>query len=86
MKYSGLNPGKFDEKISELKNYVNVISQEKYKHFWPKSKDIAPHDKDIPIFALALCLNCPVWSNEIAFKHQSKIKVLSTRDMIALFP
>ncbi len=43
------------------------------------------HDKDAPIFALALKFNCAIWSNEPSFKQQTKLPVISTRDIIELF-
>jgi predicted nucleic acid-binding protein len=46
--------------------------------------EIAPHEEDIPCFALALALNSPIWSNEKEFKNQSKIKVFSTSDIVNL--
>ena len=34
-------------------------------------------------FALALKLDCPIWSNEKAFKKQSVVKAFSTSDLIS---
>lgn len=33
-------------------------------------------------FALALKLNCPIWSNENLHKKQSKVKIYSTSELI----
>jgi predicted nucleic acid-binding protein len=54
------------------------------KEYSTVAREIAPHEEDIPCFALALALNSPVWSNEKEFKSQSKIKVFSTSDMVNL--
>jgi predicted nucleic acid-binding protein len=40
--------------------------------------------KDIDFIALALKLNCPIWSNDKLLKRQSKVLVLSTKDIINL--
>ena len=40
--------------------------------------------KDDPYFALALSLNCPIWSDEEAFKQQSRIKVFNTKKLSEL--
>jgi predicted nucleic acid-binding protein len=42
-----------------------------------------PHLKDVEYFALALKLDCPIWSNEKAFKKQSRVKVISTKELIS---
>ncbi len=85
IKYSGLNEEHFNEKLSELLSFLSLIPEESFKKFESSSKQISPHDKDAPVFALALFLNSPIWSNEPAFKLQSRIKIFNTRDMIEMF-
>jgi len=82
LKYAGLNSKQFDEKLSELLEYVKTFPGKSFKEFEDKAKQLSPHDKDNPIFALALKLDCPIWSNEPGFKKQKEVVVLSTRDMI----
>ncbi|MBS3076926.1 hypothetical protein J4233_01505 [Candidatus Pacearchaeota archaeon] len=84
LKYSGLNAVQFEKAISELVSLLKLLPDSSYKEFESEAKKLSPHDKDIPVFALALKLNCGIWSNELAFKKQSQIKVFSTRDMIEL--
>jgi len=85
LKYSGVDLEQFEVKLSELLTFIKIVPERLYKEFESEAKQPSPHDKDIPIFALALKLNCPIWSNELVFKKQSKVKILSTRDMIELF-
>ena len=84
LKYSKLNSKQFNERLAELLTFIKTISKGSFEEFEQEAKQLSPHDKDIPIFALALKLNCAIWSNEPAFKEQSKIDVLSNRDMIEL--
>ncbi|RLJ01631.1 MAG: hypothetical protein DRP10_03570 [Candidatus Aenigmatarchaeota archaeon] len=42
---------------------------------------LAPHNKDVEYFALALKLGCAIWSNERDFKKQEVVKVLSTKEL-----
>lgn len=84
LKYSGLNEKQFEEKLSELLNYIKLIPDNLFKEFESEAEQLI-HDKDIPFFALALKFKCPIWSNEPLFKKQSKIKVFSNREMIELF-
>ena len=58
------------------------ISEEKFKDLAREASKISPHEKDISYFALALKIKCPIWSNEKAFKNQTKIKVFSPKDLI----
>ncbi|MBI4116891.1 PIN domain-containing protein [Candidatus Pacearchaeota archaeon] len=72
--------------FSLLDMKVESFSEETYKVFLPEANKISPHGKDnpkdSPYFALALALNCPIWSDEKAFKQQSKVKVYSTLELI----
>ncbi len=82
-KYSKFSLEQVKSAFERLKNILKIIPDEYSKEFKKEAEQLI-HDKDIPIFALALKLNCPIWSNEPAFKQQSKIEILSTRDMIEL--
>jgi len=84
LKYSGLNSGQFNEQLSKLLELIETIPDESFKEFESKAMQLI-HDKDVPIFALALKLNCPIWSNEPRFKRQSVVVIFSNRDMIELF-
>ena len=84
LKYSGFNTKQFKEKLLELSKLIKFFSEDLYREFEQEAKQLI-HDKDVPIFALALKLRCPIWSNEPSFKQQSKVPVLSTRDLIELF-
>lgn len=72
--------------FSLLERKIEVYSQEKYEEFLSEAGNISPHGNDVhkddPYFALALSLNAPIWSDEKAFKNQSKVKVFSTSDLI----
>lgn len=60
---------------------IQVIAMEEYCEFLPKALQISPDKNDVPYFALALKLSCPLWSNDKALKKQSKVKVLSTSEL-----
>jgi len=74
--------------FSLLERKIEVYSQEKYEEFLSEAGNISPHGKDVhkddPYFALALSLHAPIWSDEKAFKKQSRVKVFSTSDLIPL--
>jgi predicted nucleic acid-binding protein len=84
LKYSGLNTKEFEKKLSELITFIKIMPKESFREFSLQAKELI-HDKDIPFFALALKLNCPIWSNEPRFKKQSEVEVLLNKDMIEIF-
>lgn len=47
-----------------------------------KAEKLAPHSKDVPYFALALHLNCGIWSRERDFKKQDEVKVFNTKELL----
>ena len=67
-----------------LRLFVGTVPDEEFKDFAGKAKQLlGEHLKDIPYFALALYLNCGIWSNEKRFKKQVRIKAVSTSDLIS---
>ncbi len=83
-KKSGLSADGFEEALEELKLFVNVVSLSEYSEFLSGVGKISPDPDDVDLFALALKLDCPIWSNETVLKKQSVVKVLSTKEIIGL--
>lgn len=79
-KYSKLSLKQMDLVFEELKNTLIIVPDELSKSFGSEAKQLI-HDKDVPIFALALKLNCAIWSNEPSFKKQSSVKIFNTEDL-----
>ena len=84
MKFAGIEDTEFSFLCSILREEIKVFSEQEYDKYLPEAQKISPHDsaKDDPYFALALSLNCPIWSDEKSFKQQSKVKVYSTAELI----
>jgi predicted nucleic acid-binding protein len=69
----------FAKLLSEL---VRVVPKKKYRRFLSKAKQISPHIKDAPYFALSLAFNkAPIWSRELRLRRQKVIKVLSDNEV-----
>ena len=81
-KYSKIGELEFIIFFSLLEKLIESIEKLQYNKFITKSKELAPHIKDVLYFALALHLNCPIWSDEKSFKKQSKVKVYSTSELL----
>jgi predicted nucleic acid-binding protein len=69
--------------IKLLEPEFEIFSRLEYTARLSEGLKLAPHPKDVEYFALALKLDFPIWSNEKAFKKQSKVKVFSTSDLIS---
>ena len=76
---------KFSETKKILFEFINFISESEYSKFMDEASKLTKHVNDLPYFALALHLDCPIWSNEKSFKRQSKIKVYSTSELLRMF-
>ena len=79
---SGFSHEDFDNFIGIMKLRVKFIPLEDFIDKISDAKNISPHPKDIEYFALSLHLGCPIWSDEKAFKKQSKVKVYNTSELL----
>lgn len=84
IKYSNKSQFEFDKSIEKLKSNLIIVDKKDFEQYENEAKFLAPHEKDIPFFALALHLKAPIWSNELAFQSQSKIKIFRTKDLIEI--
>lgn len=87
MKFAKINEEEFDELMLELNGDIASSKEEEYKEFLPEANKISPHGKDTkddPYFALALAFDFPIWSDEAAFKQQSRVKVFNTKEFSEL--
>lgn len=90
---------KYFEKISkksgltrtEVITWLVLISEKikfypiaEYESFMSNAEEISPDPNDSDYFALALKMNCSIWSEDKKLKGQDKVKVLSTKDLIEL--
>lgn len=83
VKYTKSSPKEVKLILEELKEFIDISNSSEYKEFKERAQKLSPHksEKDTPYFALALKLNCPIWSNEPAFKRQSEVKVFNTKEL-----
>lgn len=75
----------FDLFLGILQRKITLVPYEDIAPFIEKAKDISPDIKDIAYVALALWLNCAIWSNDKALKEkQDIIKVYPTHELVRL--
>ena len=84
LKKSKLEENGFDLLVSLLSSKIKFFETEGFKEFLPKAINICPDEDDVEYFALALKLDCPIWSNDKALK-KSPLKVLTTSEILDSF-
>lgn len=81
---SGFSNEDFDDFIGVLRARIKVISETNFDAFKDKAKLICPDENDYVYFALAMALNCPIWSNDKLLKNQNVVDVINTAELIKL--
>lgn len=84
LRKSNLSEKEFRSLLFDLLKYVKIIKTEQIINYKEEAfRIIGNIDKDDTIFfATALAFNCPIWSDDLHFKQQHKIKILTISDMI----
>ena len=70
--------------IANFHKIITIIPQIEIQEFLEQAKKITPDICDIMYFALALKLNCPIWSNDAALKNQKEVQIYSTAELMQL--
>ena len=82
---SKLNEEEFEWLYIILKHNITIIPEEEFLKYRERAEEVCPDHKDIVYFALALYLNCAIWTNEKKLKEQPKVVVYSTHELMRLF-
>lgn len=84
-KFSKLSRGELEFLMGFLFKRIEIVPKSRYGRYLPEAKKLLPrHPEDSPYLALAIALDCPLWSNERRLKRQSKVKVSSTSELKSL--
>ena len=67
--------------VDILKRKITIIPLEELVPYVEEAEKLTPDHDDMAYFALALKLNCSIWSNDKKLKEQNKIKVYKTHDL-----
>jgi len=79
---SKLSKYDFDLFLSLISSRIEFIPYSELEKFIPEAEKISPDLNDTEYFALALKLNCAIWTNDKKLKTQNKIKIYSTEDLL----
>jgi len=77
--------GEIDKVLDDLLSVITIVKVREVEDRVNDAKEISPDQNDFMYFALALKLNCPLWSNDKLLKNQDRVKVYSTSDLIKIF-
>lgn len=77
---TGLSNRQLERLIEKIFGYITIVPAEAYEHIKVRLHD----EKDVPYVALALLLDCPLWSNDQELKEPDYVRVLTTRDILEL--
>ncbi len=64
---------------------IRVFATPELSEFVGKSKDICPDPNDEDYFALALKLDCAIWSNDKELKCHESVRVYTTKELAEEF-
>ena len=81
---AGISNQEFEKRKKDVFQKIEFIE---FSHYNEYKKEAVSIIKDIdywPYIALALKKECPIWSNDSELRQQSKVKVLSTEDIIEI--
>lgn len=79
--YRGGNPEALDPLLARIYNQINVVPKKEYESNLEKSKDTLDDPKDAPFLALALRLNCGIWSDEKHLNNQKQVRTYRTHEL-----
>lgn len=75
----------YELSTKELLEYVTIVALEEFKKFWEEAKQISPDPDDVEYLAVALSLDCAIWSNDKDLKEgQSRVVVVTTEELTKL--
>lgn len=67
--------------VETLKRRIVIVPLEELVPYVEEAEKLTPDPDDMAYFALALKLNCAIWSNDKKLKEQDKIKVYHTHEL-----
>ena len=70
--------------IEILKRRISIVPLEELADYIGEAEKLTPDPNDMAYFALALKLNCAIWSNDKKLKEQDKIEVYHTHELVKL--
>nr|QNO57441.1 hypothetical protein FKKJMMIK_00039 [Methanosarcinales archaeon ANME-1 ERB7] len=68
-----------------MREYVTIVPLDGFTDFWEEAKQISPDPDDVEYLAVALSLDCAIWSNDKDLKKkQFRVVVVTTEELTKL--
>ncbi len=83
LKKSKIREEDFDALLLLLQKHIHLVSKDEYNEKMAMAEDILKNIDitDSPFLALALALNCSIWSNDGHFKQQNEARAYATKEL-----
>ena len=82
---SKLNKDEFEEVLQFVIKQISIIPKSEFSEYIDKSKELLlKEQKDAPYVALALKLNCPIFSGDRKLRKISPVKILTPKEMLSM--
>ena len=82
-KRSKLSKDEFEDVLEFVIKQITFVPKSEFEDFLPKAKEsLFKHLKDVQYLALALKLDCPIFSGDKLFKKLSPVEVLTPKEML----
>ena len=73
-----LSQGELKAVLNFLEEQIETIPFEEFDDVYDEAENVSPDPDDVPYFALALKMNCAIWSNDRMLREQNAVKVYTT--------
>ncbi len=80
-----LTEKQFDVLLKNLFESIDIVPISFYENHLDDSKKLISDVKDVPFLACAIALSADIWSDDMDFQKQKKIKIYTTQDFIKKF-
>ena len=67
--------------VETLKRRIVIVPLEELVLYVEEAEKLTPDPEDMAYFALALKLNCAIWSNDKRLKEQNKVEIYNTHEL-----
>lgn len=84
LKKSKNNKEELDYLIAIILKNINLVNDEELKAYIPAAQTLTTDTKDTIYFACALHKDTNIWTNDMDFKKQKRIKIHTTEELIKI--
>ena len=70
--------------LEQVSARIHIAPNSQFEKHMAEARRLAPHPEDATFLALAIHLNIPLWSNDIALKAQGVVRVYATHELLKL--